>query len=238
MKLDTATWRVLSDLLDTALDMSEAEQSAWLGTLSGDRAALRRRRRRRRATVSRARVCRRQFADAKRLDVEQRLNLVDQVIDAVAYAHANLVLHRDLKPSNILVTERGGGEAPRFRRREADGGGHRQRNGAHPPRRPRAHARLRRTGANRREAAHDRRRRLRARRGSATPSIEARHARRARRGGCGDRSAAAVARRDGRRGCRGARKPSDWRTPPLRWPATCSASMRGRLASPPCTRRG
>jgi WD40 repeat protein len=29
------------------------------------------------------------------------------VLDAVQYAHANLVIHRDLKPSNILVTEEG-----------------------------------------------------------------------------------------------------------------------------------
>ena len=37
----------------------------------------------------------------------QRLALVDQVCDAVSYAHQHLVIHRDLKPSNILVTPAG-----------------------------------------------------------------------------------------------------------------------------------
>ena len=43
------------------------------------------------------------YADQHRLDVRQRLGLFLQVADAVAHAHANLVVHRDLKPSNILV---------------------------------------------------------------------------------------------------------------------------------------
>ena len=47
------------------------------------------------------------YADAASLSIAQRLRLFDQVLDAVAYAHANLVLHRDLKPSNILVTPAG-----------------------------------------------------------------------------------------------------------------------------------
>ena len=47
------------------------------------------------------------FCDGRHLDVEARIVLFDQVLAAVQFAHANLVLHRDLKPSNILVTEGG-----------------------------------------------------------------------------------------------------------------------------------
>jgi serine/threonine-protein kinase len=43
------------------------------------------------------------WCDQQRLDVRSRLVLFAQVLDAVQYAHANLVIHRDLKPSNILV---------------------------------------------------------------------------------------------------------------------------------------
>ncbi len=37
----------------------------------------------------------------------QRLSLFTAVCDAVAYAHANLVVHRDIKPGNVLVREDG-----------------------------------------------------------------------------------------------------------------------------------
>ena len=47
------------------------------------------------------------FAEEQRLDLPARLELFLQVLAAVQYAHANLVLHRDIKPSNILVTPQG-----------------------------------------------------------------------------------------------------------------------------------
>ncbi len=45
--------------------------------------------------------------DEHRLGVAARLQLFRQVLSAVQYAHAHLVIHRDLKPSNILVTAQG-----------------------------------------------------------------------------------------------------------------------------------
>jgi serine/threonine-protein kinase len=47
------------------------------------------------------------YCDERRLGTRQRLELFLKVLDAVEYAHANMVVHCDLKPSNILVTERG-----------------------------------------------------------------------------------------------------------------------------------
>lgn len=41
------------------------------------------------------------------LDAAARVRLLRQVMDAVQYAHANLVVHRDLKPGNVLVTAGG-----------------------------------------------------------------------------------------------------------------------------------
>jgi WD40 repeat protein/serine/threonine protein kinase len=47
------------------------------------------------------------FCDNRRLSISERLELFRQILSAVQYAHANLVVHRDLKPSNILVTDEG-----------------------------------------------------------------------------------------------------------------------------------
>jgi serine/threonine protein kinase len=47
------------------------------------------------------------FAAERRLTIDARLALFQQVADAVAHAHANLVVHRDLKPSNVMVVRFG-----------------------------------------------------------------------------------------------------------------------------------
>jgi serine/threonine-protein kinase len=44
------------------------------------------------------------YCDRQRLNIAARVRLFIDVLDAVQYAHANLVIHRDLKPTNILVT--------------------------------------------------------------------------------------------------------------------------------------
>lgn len=45
--------------------------------------------------------------DERRLGVHKRIELVLQMLDAVAHAHVRLVLHRDIKPGNVLVTDNG-----------------------------------------------------------------------------------------------------------------------------------
>jgi serine/threonine-protein kinase len=47
------------------------------------------------------------YCDARRLPLNGRLSLFGQALDAVDYAHRQLVVHRDLKPANILVTKDG-----------------------------------------------------------------------------------------------------------------------------------
>jgi eukaryotic-like serine/threonine-protein kinase len=48
-----------------------------------------------------------QHCRSAKLDVEQRLRLFQQVLQAVAHAHRNLVVHRDIKPSNVWVNHDG-----------------------------------------------------------------------------------------------------------------------------------
>jgi eukaryotic-like serine/threonine-protein kinase len=43
------------------------------------------------------------YCAAQDLDVPGRIGLVLHVLEAVAHAHANLIVHRDIKPSNVLV---------------------------------------------------------------------------------------------------------------------------------------
>ncbi len=47
------------------------------------------------------------YCDLHQFNIEDRLRLLLGVIDAIAWAHARLVVHLDLKPSNILVTAHG-----------------------------------------------------------------------------------------------------------------------------------
>lgn len=48
-----------------------------------------------------------QYCDRKRLDINARLALFNNICAAVQYAHQNLIVHRDIKPANVLVTEDG-----------------------------------------------------------------------------------------------------------------------------------
>jgi eukaryotic-like serine/threonine-protein kinase len=44
-----------------------------------------------------------QFCHERSLGIEARLHLFLDVLEAVAHAHANLIVHRDIKPANVLV---------------------------------------------------------------------------------------------------------------------------------------
>jgi serine/threonine protein kinase/tetratricopeptide (TPR) repeat protein len=48
-----------------------------------------------------------QYCDEHALGVEARVRLFLDVLEAVAHAHANLVVHRDIKPANVLVSTDG-----------------------------------------------------------------------------------------------------------------------------------
>jgi eukaryotic-like serine/threonine-protein kinase len=47
------------------------------------------------------------YCDERGLGVEPRLRLFLDVLEAVAHAHASLVVHRDIKPANVLVSTDG-----------------------------------------------------------------------------------------------------------------------------------
>jgi tetratricopeptide (TPR) repeat protein len=48
-----------------------------------------------------------QYCTGRSLPIEARLRLFIDVLEAVAHAHANLIVHRDIKPSNVLVRSDG-----------------------------------------------------------------------------------------------------------------------------------
>jgi eukaryotic-like serine/threonine-protein kinase len=47
------------------------------------------------------------FCDERVLSIEARVRLFLDVLEAVAHAHANLIVHRDIKPANVLVSSDG-----------------------------------------------------------------------------------------------------------------------------------
>jgi eukaryotic-like serine/threonine-protein kinase len=48
-----------------------------------------------------------EYCDDRALPIEARVRLFLDVLDAVAHAHANLIVHRDIKPANVLVSTDG-----------------------------------------------------------------------------------------------------------------------------------
>jgi len=47
------------------------------------------------------------YCEERGLPIEARLRLFLDVLEAVAHAHANLIVHRDIKPANVLVSTNG-----------------------------------------------------------------------------------------------------------------------------------
>jgi len=54
------------------------------------------------------------YCDERKLGIEQRLRLFEQVCEGVHHAHQKGIIHRDLKPSNILVSVHGDRAVPKI----------------------------------------------------------------------------------------------------------------------------
>ena len=49
----------------------------------------------------------RQWLETAKPNKRERKRVMNQLIDAVSYMHANQVVHRDLKPDNVMITRNG-----------------------------------------------------------------------------------------------------------------------------------
>jgi len=54
------------------------------------------------------------YCDERKLNIEQRLRLFEQVCEGVHHAHQKGIIHRDIKPSNILVSVHGDKAVPKI----------------------------------------------------------------------------------------------------------------------------
>ena len=54
------------------------------------------------------------YCDEKRLNIEQRLRLFEQVCEGIHHAHQKGIIHRDIKPSNVLVSVHGDKAVPKI----------------------------------------------------------------------------------------------------------------------------
>ena len=54
------------------------------------------------------------YCDEKKLSIEQRLRLFEQVCEGIHHAHQKGIIHRDIKPSNVLVSVHGDKAVPKI----------------------------------------------------------------------------------------------------------------------------
>jgi WD40 repeat protein/serine/threonine protein kinase len=54
------------------------------------------------------------YCDERKLNIEQRLRLFEQVCEGIHHAHQKGIIHRDIKPSNILISVHGDKAVPKI----------------------------------------------------------------------------------------------------------------------------